>query len=145
MKLEFGGMTKNLRSGIHALSWVDAEKQLAFNDRRKQLMAGFLEACRALKAAGATKVYLDGSFASKKANPADWDACFDMNGVDSKKLDPVLLDMKDGRAAQKKKYLGEMFPAEGIAMLGEPYLSFFQHTREGKPKGIVSIDLGTLP
>lgn len=146
MTLKFGGVSGRLPKGVHSLSWAEAETLLAYNDRRKELMAGLLEACRALRYAGATKVYVDGSFVSKKANPGDWDACFETRGVDSKKLDPVLLDFDDDRAAQKAKYLGEMFFAEHAAnLLGEPYLSFFQHTKDGKPKGIVLIDLGTLP
>jgi len=146
MTLKFGGVSGRLPKGIHSLSWAEAEKLLAYNDRRRELMAGLLEACRALKQAGATKVYVDGSFASKKAKPGDWDACFEAKGIDSKKLDPVLLDYSNERAAQKAKYLGEMFFAEVAASsIGEPYLSFFQHTKDGKPKGIVLIDLGTLP
>lgn len=146
MTLNFGGVSGRLPKGIHSLSWTEAEALLAYNGRRKELMAGLLEACRALRDAGATKVYVDGSFASKKANPGDWDACFETKGIDSKKLDPVFLDHSNERAAQKAKYLGEMFFAEHAAtLLGEPYLSFFQHTKDGKPKGIVLIDLGTLP
>ena len=146
MTLKFGGVSGRLPKGIHSLSWTEAEALLAYNSRRKELMAGLLAACRALRDAGATKVYVDGSFASKKANPGDWDACFETKGIDSKKLDPVFLDHSNERAAQKAKYLGEMFFAEHAAtLLGEPYLSFLQHTKDGKPKGIVLIDLGTLP
>lgn len=146
MTLKFGGVSGRLPKGVHPLSWAQAEKLLAYNDRRRELMAGLMEACRALRHAGATKVYVDGSFASKKANPGDWDACFETTGIDSKKLDPVFLDFTNERAAQKAKYLGEMFFAEQAAdILGEPYLSFFQHTQDGKPKGIILIDLGTLP
>lgn len=146
MSLQFGGVTRLLPKGVHSVTWDEAYALLAFNDRRKELMAGLLEACRSLKASGVTKVYVDGSFASKKGQPGDWDACFETKGVDSKRLDPVFLDFSDERAAQKKRFLGEMFFAEAAAtLLGEPYLSFFQHTKDGKPKGIVVIDLGTLP
>ncbi|WP_299808963.1 hypothetical protein [uncultured Roseibium sp.] len=109
-------------------------------------MNGLLAACQSLKSAGVKRVFVDGSFATKKANPGDWDACFEFKGINSKDLDPVFRDFSNERAAQKKKFLGEMFFAESAAtMLGEPYLSFFQHTKDGKPKGIVVIDLGTLP
>lgn len=146
MSLQFGPVTKRLPKGIHPLTWSEAYALLAYNDRRKELMEGLLAACRALKSAGATRVFVDGSFATKKASPGDWDACFEMKGIASDKLDPVFLDFSNERQAQKKKYLGEMFFAESPAtMLGEPYLSFFQHTKDGKPKGIVVIDLGTLP
>jgi hypothetical protein len=91
-------------------------------------------------------VFVDGSFATKKHHPGDWDGCYEIHGMDPTKLDPVFLDMANERAAQKAKFKGEILPATSDATgLGEPYLSFFQHTKEGKAKGIVAIDLGTLP
>jgi hypothetical protein len=92
-------------------------------------------------------LYLDGGFVTASRNPKDWDACFDYASVtDPTKLDPVFLDFKNERAAQKKKYLGETFPAYAAATnLGEPYLSFFQkNKRTGGVKGIVKLDLGTV-
>ena len=44
----------------------------------------------------------------RKAIPNDYDACWEETGVD-----PVILD--PGRAAQKAKYMGELFPASVIA------------------------------
>ena len=143
---KFGGITGRLPKGIHAASWGDVEKSLGFNARRKELLAGLLAACHALKAAGVRFVYIDGSFATKKANPGDWDACYETANVNPDTLDPVFLDFSNERAAQKAKYKGEIFPADfGATGLGEPYLSFFQHTKDNKPKGIVALDLGTLP
>lgn len=128
------------------MSWSEAESLLAYNAKRRTLMEGLLRACQALKSAGVDTVFVDGSFATKKPNPSDWDGCYLSKGVDPSKIDPVLLEFSNEREAQKKKYLGEVFPAEMDATgFGEPYLSFFQQTKEGKPKGIVAIDLGTLP
>lgn len=45
----------------------------------------------------------------------------------------------------KSKYLGELFPASAIAAPGVPYSVFFLKDRYGIPKGIVSIDLRSLP
>ena len=61
-------------------------------------------------------------------------------------LDPVLLTFDPGRALQKAKYLGELFPASIIADTdGLSFLEFFQTDKEtGRPKGIVAIDLGGL-
>jgi hypothetical protein len=61
-------------------------------------------------------------------------------------LDPVLLDFSDGRAAQKARYGGELFPAELPEKdSGRTFLEFFQTDREtGKPKGIIVLDLETL-
>lgn len=146
MALKFGGVSGLLPAGVHKLSWSEATKLLAYNAKRKQLMGGLLDACYSLRAAGATTLYLDGSFVTKKANPSDWDACYSLVGIDPNILDPVFLDFDNDRAAQKAKYFGEAFPAEGGATaFGEPYLSFFQKIKDGKEKGIVAIDLGSLP
>jgi hypothetical protein len=146
MELRFGGVSGRLPKGIHTLSWSEAEKLLAYNSRRRQLMKGLLDACYSLRVAGVKELFVDGSFVTKKANPSDWDACFFAKGIDPNDLDPVFFDFKNDRAAQKAKFQGEVFPAENDATgLGEPYLSFFQHTKDGKSKGIVAIDLGTLP
>ena len=83
---------------------------------------------------------------TRKAVPNDYDACWEERGVDPTALDPVLLTFDPGRALQKAKYLGELFPASIIADTdGLSFLEFFQTDKEtGRPKGIVAIDLGGL-
>jgi hypothetical protein len=65
-----------------------------------------------LRKAGCRLVYLDGSFVTRKRNPADFDACWDVQNVDDAELDPVFWDFSRGRAAQKQRFLGELFPAQ---------------------------------
>jgi hypothetical protein len=88
-------------------------------------------------------VYIDGSFVTVKREPGDYDACWDIEGVDLESLDSVFLDFSDARGAQKRKYLGEFFPAqmpEGAS--GKLFLDFFQIEKEtGKPKGVVGLKL----
>ena len=45
----------------------------------------------------------------------------------------------------KSKYLGELFPATSSTQSGVLFRDFFQSDRNGVPKGIVQIDLGSLP
>jgi uncharacterized protein DUF6932 len=98
---------------------------------------------RLLKTAGCHSVYVDGSFASTKPEPGDFDACWAIEGVDIEKLDPVFLDFSNSRVRQKNRFLGEFFPAElpeGIS--GKTFLEFFQTDKEtGALKGILAIDL----
>ena len=109
-------------------------------------MEGFRAAIENLKAAECRTVYLDGSFVTNKTHPNDYDACWEKAGVDPTSLDPVLLTFDVGRATQKAKYLGELFPASIIADAeGLAFLEFFQTDKEtGRPKGIIAIDLGGL-
>lgn len=45
------------------------EMRLAFNPRRRRLLAGLREACDILAEAGCRLVYLDGSFVTTKQHP----------------------------------------------------------------------------
>jgi hypothetical protein len=143
---KFGDITGNLPRGEHRATWDQVTKAFGFSARRQVLLGGLLRACYSLKAAGVTEVYLDGSFTTKKKNPGDFDGCYSASGVDPAKLDPVFLDLKPPRSAMKAKYLGEFLPAEmASSFLGPPYREFFQEDKNGRKKGIVVLDLATLP
>ena len=88
-------------------------------------------------------MYIDGSFVTIKHEPGDYDACWGIDGVNVDELDSAFLDFSKGRAAQKRKYRGEFFPAqmtEGAS--GKVFLEFFQTDKEtAKPKGLVGLNL----
>ena len=109
-------------------------------------MVGLRAALENLKDAGCSTVYIDGSFVMNKEMPNDYDGCWEEGGVNPEVLDPVLLTFTSGRAMQKAKYLGELFPASiGADQDGLSFLQFFQTDREtGRSKGIVAEDLGGL-
>lgn len=97
--------------------------------------------------AGCRRVYLDGSFVTTKAFPNDFDCCWDTDGVDPQRLDPVFMDFSDYRARQKARFGGEFFPARATAKKPwTTFLEYFQLDKEtGNPKGIVGIDLTCWP
>lgn len=136
----------NLPPGIHFADWREVIERFGGTTRRQELLVGLRQALDVLRYAGCRTVFLDGSFVTAKAEPGDFDACWDLEGVDVERLDPELLDFSNGRAAQKAKYLGELFPAqlpEGLS--GRRFLEFFQVDREtGGRKGIVAIELSSL-
>ena len=110
-------------------------------------MRGLLLALESLRRAGCGTAYIDSSFTSDKVVPNDFDVCWEPSGVDPYQLDPVLLDFRRGRAAQKDKFLGEFFLTSSFAdEKGTPFLEFFQMNKgTGEKKGIIAIDLGGLP
>lgn len=134
-----------LPPGVHAASWHDVVSRFGGNSHRERMLDGLLNACRGLAAAGCGKVLLDGSFVATKTMPGDYDAAWETKSVDPELLDPVLLDMKHPRAAMKAKYLGDLFPASANAAPGVLFRDFFASDRNGVRKGIVLIDLGSLP
>ncbi len=79
-----------------------------------------------------------------KEMPADFDACWDPTDVDLDRLDPVLLDLSDGRNAQKRRFGGEFLPNVVEASSGVTFSQFFQNDREIGHKGIVVLTLGGL-
>jgi hypothetical protein len=131
-----------LPAGIHPTNLAEIEARFAKTPHRKRLFSGFCRAAGNLQSAGCKTVYLDGSFVTEKHHPNDFDATWDPTGVDPDKLDPVLLNFKNKREAQKSKYGGELFIATSPAAMGIDYLDFFQHDRDtGLRKGILSIQL----
>ena len=137
--------TGYLPPGIHDAGWRDVVGRFAGNSHRARLLGGLLAACRNLAAAGCRELLLDGSFVTAKALPGDYDAAWDTSGVDPDRLDPVLLDMEHPRAAMKAKYLGDLFPASARAAPGVLFRDFFMTDRNGVEKGVVPVDLGSLP
>jgi hypothetical protein len=132
--------TGNLPRGIHDASWNEVKARLGGTPRRQRLLEGLEQALRNLAEAGCASVLLDDSFVTAKAEPNDYDGAWEPGGVDPDLLDEVLLDFSNARAAMKRKYGGEMFPAGWPAAPGTLFRECFQHDRQGRPKGIVRID-----
>ena len=66
--------------------------------------------------------------------------------MDARLLHPALLDFSNRSQAQKLVFGGELFPADWEAdEQGRTFLEFFQTDQQASPKGIVVIDLRTLP
>lgn len=131
-----------LPPGVHSATWEEFSERFGSTHRRKELLLGLQEALTCLARAGCSRVYIDGSFVTAKLYPGDFDACWDIAGVDISSLDLTLMTFENRRAAQKLKFGGELFPSHINAGMGSTFLEFFQvdkHT--GNPKGIVVLDL----
>jgi len=134
-----------LPPGVHRASWDELETRFGGSPWRNAVLLGLREALESLQRAGCRKAYIDGSFVTAKETPADFDACWESDGVDLAALDPSLLDFAKDRRAQKERFRGELFPANLVTEPGGiPILQFFQRERmSGLAKGIVQIELET--
>ena len=132
-----------LPPGVYWADWDEVTSRFGDSPWRQRLISGLKAALQNLKSAGCRTVYLDGSFATSKHRPNDYDACWEETGVDPMALDSVLLTFDPGRATQKAKYMGELFPASITAdPNGLSFYEFFQTDKHtGRPKGIIAIDL----
>ena len=129
--------------GIHILTWQEFQEEFGFSARRKHLIIGLHRAILEFKKAGCQRVYIDGSFVTKKIEPNDYDACWDISGVNLNILNPILYNLKNGTRFQKVNFYGEFYPANIIERsAGITFLDFFQLDRSGKNKGIVLLELG---
>ncbi len=137
----------DLPPGIHHATWTEIVTRYATSTHRRELLNGFLDALRSLKAAGCSTAYVNGSFVTAKGHPGDFDACWESAGVVPSRLDSELRDFSDERAAQKARYGGELFPAQWPAHAdGTTFRDYFQYDHITKrPKGIIAIDLAGLP
>lgn len=136
-----------LPSGIHQAGLAEVEISFATTPWRRDLFGGLVNAAGRLRSAGCPTIYLDGSYVTGKPRPGDFDACWDPTGVDGSKLDPVFLDFKNGRSAQKAAFKGEFFPSSMMCTdVGQAFVDFFQLDRfTGKRKGIISVSLSADP
>ncbi len=137
-----------LPPGLHRATWDELCSRFGGARRRERLLQGLLRVAMNLRDAGAVNLWLDGSFVTNKPNPNDFDGVWDPSRVDLRKVDPVLIDQDDlrnGRLRQKAKYHGELMVSSIERRSGLPFEQFFQQTPEGDVKGIVLLDLRTLP
>ncbi len=136
-----------LPAGIHTAAWQDVRERLGFTERREILLDGLYRGLIALKIAGCQTAYIDGSFATSKPNPNDFDVCYEAVGLQRDRLDDVLKDFSLLRARQRAKYYGEFFPANAVAdVSGRRYLDFLQLRQDSSElKGIIALDLRRLP
>ena len=140
--VDIGSPWRVLPPGIHNATLEDIKDKFTFSSRRKRLYQGLCKATTALRKAGCTKIYLDGSFVTEKENPGDYDVCWEETGVEISKIDPVFLDFEAFRKRQKERFYGEFFPAHTFADHTYIFLDFFQNDRfTGEPKGIICIDI----
>src|SRR5919204_935850 len=105
----FEPSTGLLPAGLHEATWEELVARFGTTPRRLALLAGLKAALDGLRAAGCRRAYVDGSFVTTKPDPGDFDGCWETDGVDPARLDPVLMTFDRGRRAQKAKYGGELF------------------------------------
>jgi hypothetical protein len=127
--------------GEHHATWDQVIERFGWNAKCRALLDGLAEALELLEAVGCQQAWLNGSFVTAKDEPGDFDACWDTTGVDLEAIDPVFLDLSDGRSAQKRRFGGELFPNVTEAASGLVFAKFFQNERDGSRKGIVVLKL----
>lgn len=130
-----------LPPGVYTANPAEVVSAFGWTAHRRGLISGFRRGVVDLRNAGCQNVWLDGSFVTAKEVPGDFDACWDTANVAIDKLDPVLRDLRGKRISQKAKYGGEFMPNVIERESGLVFVEFLQRDRDGKPKGILHIDV----
>ncbi len=136
-----------LPEGVHWADWDEISLRFGRNNHRKNMLDGLKMVLTQLKIAGCKFVYLDGSFVTNKEFPNDFDACWDVTGVDASILFnniPELFDFNNGRLNQKMLFYGEFIPYYPNTTGSYSILEFFQYNRNGQKKGIIGIKVDEL-
>lgn len=123
----------------------EVETRFGYNAKRQWLLEGLRILIVDLKKSGCSRIFLDGSFVTKKDVPGDYDLCWSLSGVTESSLDRKLVDFStQGRAYREARYRGDVFPAElPEGLSGKLFINFFMTDKNtGNPKGIVSINIG---
>ncbi len=130
----------NLPAGIHDATMGEIETRFAINEKRKELFNALKAVISILDECNCPEVYLDGSFITKKAEPGDYDLCYEPEGIIA--TDRFRQFLKDHRS-NREKYLGDIF----VHLPEPPYhinlIKYWQtDTRQDDQiKGILRIDL----
>lgn len=129
---------------VHKASWSEFAKRFGANERREYLLTGLEAALSNLRNAGCDFVYIDGGFVTAKEESGDWDGCWQLDRVNVNLVDPVIIDADLFPDKMKKKYKGDLV-VHAPRLPGGDFVGFFQNDRDGMKKGIILLDLRTLP
>ncbi len=127
----------------HVCDWEQLQEIWGYNSRRKQLLLKIKPHLYTLKNAGVTNIKIGGSFASNKAVPEDIDAVFNLKEVDEEWCDDVVPLLDDDF---KEKCGTEFFGGDTLTKLNnEPHEKFFRRGRDGEKRGLIIVNLDSLP
>ena len=135
-----------LPPGVHETDVGELREKIGWGRKRQGLLEGLEEALELMASCGATRVYLDGSFVTDKDRPNDIDGCYDLaedvTAEDLERLAPIFPPSPSNRAEAKRRFGVDFFPAAATELgSGQPFLRFFQTDREGRERGVLSVEL----
>ncbi len=135
-----------LPPGVHQTGLEELKEKMGWSRKRRELLEGLEEALELMAACRATRAYLDGSFVTDKDRPNDIDGCYDLaedvTVEDLKRLAPIFPPSPSNRVEARRRFGVDFFPAAVTELgSGQPFLRFFQTDREGRERGVLSVEL----
>ena len=135
-----------LPPGVHETDLEELKGKMGWSFRRRELLEGLEEALELMASRSVVRVYLNGSFVTDKDRPNDVDGCYDLaedvRAEDLGRLAPIFPPSPSNRAEAKRRFGVDFFPAAATELgSGQPFLRFFQIDREGRKRGVLSVEL----
>ncbi|CAN5846059.1 hypothetical protein BH23ACT11_BH23ACT11_14570 [soil metagenome] len=135
-----------LPPGVHETGVEELKEKMEWSRKRRELLGGLEEALELMMSCGVVRAYLDGSFVTDKDRPNDVDGCYDLaedvTSEDLKRLAPIFPPSTSNRTEAKRRFGVDLFPAAATELgSGQPFLRFFQTDREGRERGVLSVEL----
>ena len=96
----------NMPPGIHDTTLAEVEARFAYNKERRVLFSALKKVVSILTECKCPEVFLDGSFITTEADPADYDLCYEPTGIIATDRLQSFLSSSDTR---KEEYLGDIF------------------------------------
>jgi hypothetical protein len=134
-----------LPPGVHETDLEELKEKMGWSRKRRELLEGLEEALKLMASCGVVRVYLDGSFVMDKDRPNDVDGFYDLaesvTAEDLGRLAPIFPPSPTNRAEAKRRFGVDFFPAAATELgSGQPFLRFFQTDREGRERGVLSLE-----
>ena len=142
---DFDAATGYLPAGEHVADWNEVSDRFAWNAHRLHLLSGLRRLAAALRDAGCGLFLVDGSFVTRKEFPGDFDACCDFTGMSAITL--MRLRLMASKEIMKAEYYGEVYAYARSVPSDERYSfrEFFQRDVDDIPKGLVHLNLASVP
>lgn len=122
-----------LPPGIHKTTLQEMEIRFATNAHRRDLYDKFVQGANRLFSAGATHLWVDGSYVTDKEHPNDIDCMWEPGlNMEWDHLDDFL-----DHGLIKRRYGMDLYMNGIEGGTGLPWTDFFQQTRDGQLKGIL--------
>jgi hypothetical protein len=100
-----------LPPGIHSATLGEVEMMFSYNSHRRALYAGLVDAAIHLAQAGCQTIILDGSYASGKPLPGDYDACWEPDGISASSTLCLVISQMDA-PIKKRASVGSSSPQQ---------------------------------
>jgi len=140
----------SLPEGEHLASWTIIAATFGQGARRRVLVGRLLVLLQDLRSASVADVWLDGSFVTDDPEPNDFDVCWSPADAKKSSLPPefgysqeaALDPERSNHELLKLRYGGDVFVH--LPPLAD-FVAVFRLDKEGRPRGIVKVDMGSLP